>query len=70
MKQIIIEKGICPICGCKELEYDAIELEDEQVCFPWTCPKCGTRGSEWYNLSFAGHNYIDEKGSEITLTED
>lgn len=51
------EPNICPICGCKELEYDSVQLNGDMLYYPWTCcANAEHTGEEWYNLIFAGHN--------------
>lgn len=60
------EQGQCPYCNSYELEYGAIEMQDDGLAFyPWTCEHCGHSGEEWYELNFIGHN--DEDGKEIKL---
>lgn len=55
-----IEEGVCPKCGCTDLQYEAMEVEGTMIYYPYTCPGCNRTGEEWYSLSFAGHNIDDE----------
>lgn len=64
------ECGICPFCNKIALNYGVMELMDNMCYYPWTCENCGHRGEEWYEMSFAGHNVVDEDGDEIEITED
>jgi len=52
-----IEQGVCPYCGSVDVDYGAIEYEDDEMLYyPATCNECGREFEEWYNLSFSGHN--------------
>lgn len=49
------EQGYCPVCG-KELEnYGTIVPESNSIGYPWQCKKCGSQGTEWYNIEFSEH---------------
>ena len=48
--------GDCPVCGGRDMDYRALELEGEMSYYPWTCNLCGATGEEWYSMEFAGHN--------------
>ena len=39
-----MEQGICPFCGHDDLEYEAIEIEGSQLCYPWECNNCRAQG--------------------------
>jgi hypothetical protein len=45
-------QGQCKICGSLALEYGAVELEGEQLHYPYTCLNCGNHGKEWYSLTY------------------
>lgn len=47
-------EGICPKCGTKgQLEYDAVEMDEYQLYYPFHCEACGADGKEWYTLVYA-----------------
>lgn len=50
---IIQEMGKCPKCGSTNIDYDAIEVQDNQVYYPCTCENCGAEFEEWYNLEYS-----------------
>lgn len=54
------EEGVCPICSSKDLNYGSIELERSSLGYPWHCNNCNSTGTEWYNLTFIGHENIEE----------
>jgi len=61
-------QGECPVCGEQDLDYGAVEFEDDMEYFPWTCNQCGAQGEEWYSRDFAGHNVETDDGSvEVEL---
>jgi len=52
-----IIKGIkmenrCPECGSRQIDYDALEIHDNQVCYPCTCKACGQNFKMWYRLIY------------------
>lgn len=49
----IQEMGKCPKCGSTNIDYDAIEVQDNQVYYPCTCENCGAEFEEWYNLEYS-----------------
>jgi len=52
-----IEQGVCPYCGSTDIDYGAIELEDDDMLYyPATCNDCKRDFEEWYKLGFVGHN--------------
>jgi len=61
MADIPCQAGICPLCGCDDLEYDGYEVEETRCVYDWHCPKCDTFGREWHRLVFSGHS-VDEEG--------
>ena len=62
------EQGFCPKCGSYNLDYHAMEFEDDGMCYyPYKCKDCGQEGEEWYKLDFQGHNVYDENGELIEL---
>ena len=58
------EEGKCPICGSDNLDYDALEVTDYGVHYPYTCKDCGTTGVEHYDLQFSENEILNRKGSE------
>ncbi len=64
----INEQGCCPKCHGLNLDYGAIEYQDDGMCYyPYKCKDCGQQGEEWYRLEFQGHNVYDENGEMIEL---
>mgnify|MGYP000849473111 CR=1 FL=1 len=47
--------GICPICGCSDLDYGDSDIQDESYMCDWICPACGRSGKECHNLVFDEH---------------
>lgn len=64
------EAGVCPFCGGTNLDYGTVELEGEMCYYPYKCLECGHEGEEWYEMSFSGHNIIDENNECIEVTDD
>lgn len=62
-KYISNNQGICPCCNSDNLDYDAVQFEDNMLYFPFTCLNCETQGEEWYSMDFTGHNVENEDGS-------
>ena len=52
IKKIKTLEGACPQCCSRDLNYDAIELQDSQVRYPFVCNVCHYEGSEWYSLDY------------------
>ena len=49
--------GQCPYCNSNDIDYKALQLEDDgMVFYPATCNSCKNYFEEWYSMSFAGHN--------------
>lgn len=46
------EVGICPICHSEDLDYDAMEVYDDSIGYPFTCNSCGATGNEFYQLTY------------------
>ena len=62
------KQGICPKCGGYNLDYQAIQYEDDGMCYyPYKCEDCKQQGEEWYRLEFQGHNIYTEDGDVIEL---
>ena len=64
-----IVEGECPYCGHKGNYAEPATFEDDMVCYPYLCEKCGRYYEEWYLLQFTGMNVgtrgyyvIDETG--------
>jgi len=47
-----MKQGECPKCHGYDLEYDSMELVDEEVYYPFRCRTCGTTAKEWYGLTY------------------
>ena len=46
------EAGVCPVCGNEELDYTGQDLGvHDSYCYSWVCPKCHSKGKEWYEVS-------------------
>ena len=43
----------CIHCGSIDIDYGAIEFEDNFLYYPYTCNKCKKSGKEWYDLKFS-----------------
>ena len=49
------QEGHCANCNLNDIEFNAqTEYGDDQITYPYTCPKCKHIGSETYNLDYAG----------------
>lgn len=59
-----MEEGKCPKCGKYNLEYEALEVSENSVYYPWTCPDCGASGKEWYDLVFSEQECEDKEEEE------
>jgi transcription elongation factor Elf1 len=55
------EEGFCPVCNHSELEYGERDIDSESMSYDWNCPKCGSQGTEIYNIQFVEHT-IEVKG--------
>lgn len=64
------KQGQCPMCNGANLNYGSIELHSDMMYYPWKCEDCSHEGEEWYSLTFAGHNIIDEDGVSIEIEDD
>lgn len=49
------KEGVCPVCGCQNLEYGEFELGDDGGFYAVTCPSCRATFNEHYDFYFAGH---------------
>jgi len=45
-------QGECPQCGGEDLNYDAMEVHDDSVCYPFFCDECHYEGKEWYAMKY------------------
>lgn len=46
------EAGVCPVCGNEDLEYTGQDLGvHDSYYYSWVCPKCHSKGREWYEVS-------------------
>lgn len=65
-KYLSNSQGQCPYCNSNDLDYGAMEPEDDGlVYYPWKCNCCGGEGEEWYELNFIGHN--DDAGNIVDI---
>lgn len=55
-----MEDGRCPMCGEWDLSYDANEMLDNIIRYPYNCQVCGFNGAEDYSLTFVGHIAYDD----------
>lgn len=44
--------GYCAKCNSQEVAYGVLEVVDETIYYPYTCPVCGHQGKEWYNVVY------------------
>jgi hypothetical protein len=44
--------GQCKQCLSENLTYDASEMEDNQIYYPYYCEDCHHEGKEWYKLVY------------------
>ena len=59
-----VEEGVCPKCGCKELDYGCSHADSGQMYYDWDCPQCQESGREWYTLTFNGHTVPRGDGTQ------
>lgn len=69
MKKLFNEAGKCPFCGSDDLDYGAMEPEDDMIYYPWTCKDCGKHGEEWYTMTFEGHNVETKDGDMVDVND-
>lgn len=55
------EQGKCPFCESYNIEYGAMELEDDTLYYPWKCEDCGCEGKDWYELKFIKQEIEEEE---------
>ena len=55
--------GHCPKCNSTQLFYDAAEIHDESIEYPYECENCEFRGAEWADIIFSEHR--DEDGNVV-----
>jgi len=65
VKKVVHESGVCPVCGSKELDYDASKFDGNYLCYPWTCRHCSSTGKEWHEVLFKEHTDIKKKDDHI-----
>ena len=44
--------GYCAKCGSNNIGYEAQELVDNDICYPYECRDCSHTGKEWYHLEY------------------
>ncbi len=54
------QQGQCAKCGSDNIDYDAIEMGDNALYYPYTCNDCKFSGEEWYDLIFSSNKLSDE----------
>ena len=58
-------KGHCPVCGSRNLEYGNTELDGEYLYYEFTCNDCGTESIERYSLEYSTTTaWIDDEDEE------
>lgn len=50
----------CPCCKTRNLDYWALELENESCFFPRTCGTCWAEWLEWYMLEYDCQELTEE----------
>ncbi len=65
-----IEQGACPCCTSTNLNYSTLELDGENISYPWECEDCGSNGTEWHSLHFSGHNVKENNKIGKDMGED
>lgn len=48
------KQGHCPECDGIDLEYGVMDILEDGVFYPVSCPDCGHQTEEHYNLEFVG----------------
>ena len=62
---------VCPFCNKENiLYYNFVNNGDYTCYYKWICFECRHEGEEWYEMSFSGHNIIDENNESIEVTDD
>lgn len=51
---------VCPYCNKMQLDYWALELENESCFFPRTCGNCWAEWLEWYMLEYDCQELTEE----------
>ena len=54
-------EGTCPNCGAEDLNFEAAEIGDYEVWYPYECNNCGYEGREIYSIEFYAHS--DDEGN-------
>lgn len=49
------EANFCPCCHSGDLDYEAYDVLDEGIKYPYTCNTCGVSGKEYATFCFDGH---------------
>lgn len=55
VKGDIHEQETCPKCNETSLEFTDREITDNVLTWDYTCPDCGFKGYESYDMVFLGH---------------
>lgn len=61
----MINENECPRCGSTDLDYGVMEVQDEQVFYPYECNACGATGNKWFALKYV-ETTLDTKEEEST----
>ena len=63
-------EGECPNCGdMGSLDYGVAEITEAGVEYPYTCPQCGFKGREMYEMTFdeiTFDSHYDMQGNDQT----
>ena len=44
----------CPKCGTKIEQFGDADIQDNEVCYNFTCPYCEFEGYVWYRMLLSG----------------
>ena len=62
-----MKEGLCPMCNSDDLVYEANELLDNIIRYPYACGNCDFVGAEDSTLTFDSHIALDPKEGIILL---
>lgn len=66
MKKIIVDEGVCPLCGKNSVVYLDSDLQDDGDFYSYECEceLCGATWNEDHRLIFAGVSRVCTKDGE------